>query len=85
MSIPASGQRQHLFFRFDTQAKIIVLTWVNDEDTLWTYGGKSDASAVFRKMIEKGNPPADWDALLAEAKKVGSRAKKLVEGGREAK
>jgi len=76
--------RFRLFFRYDTKAKIIVLAWVNDEDTLRTYGSKTDAYAVFRKMIEKGNPPGDWEALLGAAKKAGLQAKKVVERGKKA-
>lgn len=59
--------RFRLFFRYSTRAKIIVFAWVNDDTTLRTYGAKSDAYAVFRKMLDKGNPPDDWAALLAAA------------------
>jgi len=60
----ASG-RFRLFFRYSSSAKIIVYAWVNDRDTLRTYGSKSDAYAVFKSMLDKGNPPDDWDALIA--------------------
>lgn len=66
------GGRFRLFFRYSTSAKIIVFAWVNDEHTLRTYGSKSDAYAVFRKMLDKGNPPEDWAALLAEASELAS-------------
>ncbi|GLS99723.1 hypothetical protein GCM10007897_11060 [Sphingobium jiangsuense] len=59
--------RFRLFFRYSTSAKIIVFAWVNDGNTLRTYGSKSDAYAVFRKMLDKGNPPDDWAALLEAA------------------
>ena len=59
--------RFRLFFRYSTSARIIVFAWVNDENTLRTYGSKSDAYAVFRKMLDKGNPPDDWAALFASA------------------
>ncbi len=62
------GQRFRLFFRFDTKAKVIIYAWVNDEDTKRTYGSKSDAYAVFKKMLETGNPPDDWAELLKAAK-----------------
>ena len=55
--------RFRLFFRYSSSAKIIVYAWVNDSDTLRTYGSKSDAYAVFKAMLDKGNPPEDWDAL----------------------
>jgi toxin YhaV len=48
-----------LFFRFSSTAKIIVYAWVNDSDTLRTYGSKGDAHAVFKTMLDKGNPPED--------------------------
>jgi toxin YhaV len=51
-------------------AKIIVYTWVNDSDTLRTYGSKSDAYAVFKAMLDKGNPPEDWAALLALSSEI---------------
>jgi toxin YhaV len=56
-------QRFRLFFRFDSKAKVIIYVWVNDADTLRTYGSKSDAYAVFRRMLESGNPPDDWNGL----------------------
>jgi toxin YhaV len=62
------GQRFRLFFRFDTKQKVIIYAWVNDEDTKRTYGSKNDAYAVFRKMLDNGNPPDDWAALLNTAK-----------------
>lgn len=56
--------RFRLFFRYKAAAKIIIFVWVNDSTTLRTYGSKSDAYAVFKAMLDKGNPPEDWDALL---------------------
>lgn len=69
------GGRFRLFFRYSTSAKIIVFAWVNDETTLRTYGSKSDAYAVFRKMLDKGNPPDDWAALLASASESETQAR----------
>jgi toxin YhaV len=60
--------RFRLFFRFDSKAKIIIFAWVNDETTLRTYGSKTDAYAVFRKMLDEGNPPDSWSALLDASK-----------------
>jgi len=59
------GGRFRLFFRYSTSAKIIIFAWVNDRDTLRTYGAKSDAYAVFAKMLDSGNPPEDWNALIS--------------------
>ena len=60
--------RFRLFFRFDSKAKIIIFAWVNDETTLRSYGSKTDAYAVFRKMLDEGNPPDSWPALLDASK-----------------
>jgi toxin YhaV len=65
--------RFRLFFRYSTSAKVIIYAWVNDENTLRTYGSKSDAYAVFRKMLDKGNPPDEWAALLAAASEADAR------------
>jgi toxin YhaV len=59
--------RFRLFFRYSSSAKIIIYTWVNDANTLRTYGSKSDAYAVFKAMLDKGNPPEDWDALVTSS------------------
>ncbi len=66
------GQRFRLFFRFDSKARILVYAWVNDSETLRTYGSKTDAYAVFAKMLAKGNPPGDWNALVQAAKRIAS-------------
>jgi toxin YhaV len=68
--------RFRLFFRYSTKAKIIVFAWVNDETTLRTYGAKSDAYAVFRKMLDKGNPPDSWESLLAAASESDARTRR---------
>ncbi|MEH3146209.1 MAG: type II toxin-antitoxin system YhaV family toxin [Methylobacterium frigidaeris] len=59
--------RFRLFFRFDSRTRVIIFTWVNDQTTLRTYGAKTDAYHVFRGMLDRGNPPDDWRALLAAA------------------
>jgi toxin YhaV len=61
--------RFRLFFRFSSSAKTILYAWVNDEDTLRTYGSKTDAYRTFEKMLNAGNPPDSWDALSAAASK----------------
>ena len=61
------GGRFRLFFRYSTSAKIIIYAWVNDRDTLRTYGARSDAYAVFKAMLDKGDPPEDWAALLKDS------------------
>lgn len=59
--------RYRLFYRFQSAARIIVYAWVNDETTLRTYGSSTDAYAVFAKMLNAGNPPNEWDALITAA------------------
>ena len=68
--------RFRLFFRYDSKTKIIIFAWVNDEDILRTYGAKTDAYRVFKGMLDKGNPPDDWKALLATAS-AGTVVKRL--------
>jgi len=62
-------QQYRLFFRFDSASKIIVYAWVNDDKTLRAYDSKTDAYKIFTKMLDNGNPPDDWNALLKVAKK----------------
>ena len=58
-------QQYRLFFRFNDREKVIVLAWVNDDQTLRAYGSKSDAYATFQRMLANGRPPDDWNALKA--------------------
>lgn len=67
------GRRFRLFFRYDAQAKIIVFAWVNDEQTLRAAGSKSDPYARFKTMLERGNPPDDWETLVAASQTDWSR------------
>ncbi len=62
-------QQFRLFFRYQqsTDAKIIVLAWVNDDSTLRAYESASDAYVVFRKMLDRGHPPDSWKALVGSA------------------
>ena len=60
-------QQYRLFFRYDEGRKIIILGWVNDETTKRAYGSKTDAYRTFAKMLDGGNPPTDWDALLSQS------------------
>ncbi len=60
-----AGNRFRLFFRADSQAKVIVYAWVNDRDTLRKADAGTDPYTVFGRMLASGNPPDDWPALLA--------------------
>ncbi len=63
-------QRYRLFFRFSTKEKVIVYAWMNDEGTLRKSGSKTDPYAVFRAMLEAGDPPPTMKALLARASEL---------------
>lgn len=68
------GRRFRLFFRYDSQTKVIVYAWVNDEKTLRAAGSKNDPYAVFQKMLGRGNPPDDWNALIKQSRKQNLRS-----------
>lgn len=59
-------QQYRLFFRYHVSSKVIVFAWVNDEDTKRAYNSSDDAYRIFRKMLENGHPPDEWEKMLAE-------------------
>lgn len=63
-------ERYRLFYRFATKEKVIVYAWVNDETTLRKAGSKTDPYAIFRGMLEAGDPPSSIEALLKHAKEL---------------
>lgn len=67
--------RYRLFYQFSSKAKVIIYAWVNDENSLRTDGSKRDSYAVFKAMLDKGNPPDSWSEL---AKAVGAAAAKAA-------
>ena len=71
-------QQYRLFYRFHAQVKVIVYVWVNDADTKRAYESSDDAYRVFRKMLESGNPPDDWDRLLKEASRAATANQDVV-------
>ena len=73
-------QQYRLFFRYHAPSKVIVLAWVNDEDTKRAYESSDDAYRVFREMLESGHPPDDWNQLLAEARAEGQRLQRFAAG-----
>jgi toxin YhaV len=77
-------QQFRLFFRYQesADAKIIVLAWVNDDSTLRAYESRSDAYAVFRKMLDRGNPANTWKELIAAASDAGAK-RRLTRATRE--
>ena len=58
--------RYRLFFRYRLSDHVLIFAWVNDQETLRTYGSSTDAYAVFARMLDNDDPPDDWDALLKE-------------------
>lgn len=73
-------RQYRLFFRYHAAAKVLVFAWVNDDDSKRAYESSDDAYRVFRKMLEGGHPPDDWDMLLAEARAEDARLRSLVAG-----
>jgi len=73
-------QQYRLFFRYHAPSKVIVLAWVNDENTRRAYDRGDDAYRVFRKMLESGHPPDDWEQLLAQATESSNRLQKAAAG-----
>ncbi len=71
-------QQYRLFFRYHAQAKVIVFAWVNGEETKRAYESADDAYRVFRKMLDSGHPPGDWNRLLTEARAEVERFKKAA-------
>ncbi|HEY9516193.1 MAG TPA: type II toxin-antitoxin system YhaV family toxin [Gemmatimonadaceae bacterium] len=67
--------RYRLFYRFQSSARLIVYAWVNDESSLRTYGSRTDAYSVFARMLDAGNPPDDWDILVASASDPANEAR----------
>ncbi|MBD2776188.1 type II toxin-antitoxin system YhaV family toxin [Iningainema tapete] len=62
-------QQYRLFFRYHQESKIIVFAWVNDENSKRAY---------FKKMLESGNPPDNWNDLLKDAQGETNRLEKAV-------
>jgi len=62
--------RYRLFFRFSSKEKTIVYVWMNDESTLRKAGSKTDPYAVFRTMLESGNPPDSMEELVRRSREI---------------
>lgn len=75
-------QQFRLFFRYHEKEKVIVLAWVNDDDTRRAYGSKTDAYKVFSKMLNDGNPPDNWAQLVETSRTATDKAGDLVSTGK---
>jgi toxin YhaV len=62
--------RYRLFYRFSTEQKIIIYAWVNDEGSLRKSGSKTDPYAVFKGMLESGEPPNSFAELLRASEEI---------------
>lgn len=58
---------------------------VHDADTRLAYESSDDAHRVFRKMLQSGHPPDDWNQLLAEARAEGQRLQRFAAGNTRAR
>ena len=56
--------RYRLFFKFSSTDNAIVLAWLNDHSTLRKDGSKTDVYHVFQKMLNAGEIPTDFQALM---------------------
>ena len=59
--------RFRLFFRFNSEQKIILYAWLNDDNSLRNSGSKNDPYHIFSQRLRKGRPPNDWEDLLRES------------------
>jgi toxin YhaV len=71
-------QQDRLFFRYHQESRIILLAWVNDEQSKRAYDSNTDAYRVFKKMLQRGHPPDNWEDLLKEAKDATHRLSKAA-------
>ena len=60
-------QQYCIFFRYHLKSKIIVYAWVNDDSAKRAYNSKTDVYRIFKKMLNKGHPPDNWEMLIKEA------------------
>jgi toxin YhaV len=71
-------QQYRLFFRYHQESKIIIITWVNDDNSKRAYKSNTDAYRVFKKMLESGHPPDDWNDLLKVSQPQSHRLNKAT-------
>lgn len=61
-------QRYRLFFQFSSEARELIFAWLNDQTTLRKDGSKTDAYAVFARLVASGKIPNPFDELRKESK-----------------
>jgi len=62
--------RYRLFYRFSTQQRIVIYAWVNDEHSLRKSGSKTDPYARFKALLDRGQPPESFSALLSASQAI---------------
>jgi len=62
--------RYRLFYPFSNHPRLIIYVRVNDERSLRNAGAKTDPYAVFRAMLESGDPPNSFAELLRTSKET---------------
>lgn len=75
------NERFRLFFQYQSSLNELVYAWVNDQDTLRKRGSKTDAYAVFTRMIAAGQVPDSWAELAAAAARADGNFEAVVEAG----
>jgi len=70
-------QKYRLSFRYHLESKIIIFAWVNDDGSKRAYESNTDGYRVFKKMLDSGHPPNDWNDLLKESKDETHRLERL--------
>lgn len=73
-------QRFRLFFRFHSPSRTIVFAWLNDEGSLRARGSRDDVYRTFKRMLERGNPPSDWSALVKRSGHLPDDLREAVGG-----
>lgn len=68
--------RFRLFYRYDSRSHLIIYAWVNDERSRRQTGARNDPYEIFRRMLESGNPPNDWTALVRHSRDWPDRMKR---------
>lgn len=72
--------RFRLFFRYDSRSRLIFYACVDDERSLRQRGSKGDPYEVFRRMLEAGNPPDQWAALMKSSRSLTDEAMSSLTG-----
>lgn len=63
-------QRYRMFFRFYSITKEIIFAWINSEGSIRKSGDKHDVYVIFKKMLDRGEIPKDYEELIAQSKSI---------------